>query len=155
MLEWLEGHRSEVAFTTLPFLDRYDLLPFYAACEMVVIPSFYDGLPNVLLEAAGLGIPALASTAGGMADFLTDEEHAILFRPGDSHECRRAISRAAKISDEELKRLGQNCRTLAFNNFDHLVEARRYLAVLKETRQPIERERGSDSDYSMDQLSNV
>jgi glycogen synthase len=137
MLEWLEAHQPEVAFTRLPFLDHYDLLPFYAACEMVVIPSFYDGLPNVLLEAAGLGIPALASTAGGMADFLRDDEHAILFRPGDPHECRRAISRAAEMSDEELRRLGENSRALARSAFDHRVEAGRHLAVLKETRRAI------------------
>ena len=26
------------------------------ACDLVAIPSFYDGLPNVLLEAAALGV---------------------------------------------------------------------------------------------------
>jgi len=133
MEAWLEAHREQVAFTTFPFLDRYDLLPYYAACEMVVVPSFYEGLPNVLVEAAGLGIPALASTAGGMADVLVDGENAILFRAGDPHGCRRAIERAATIGDQELKRLGENCRELARTTFDHRAEAKKYLAVLSET----------------------
>ncbi len=133
---WLAAHRAEISFTALPFLDRYELLPYYAACDLLVIPSFYDGLPNVLVEAAALGLPALASTTGGMADVLVDGEHAFLFHPGDSHGCRRAIARAAASADRELLRLGANCRALARSVFDHRAEAERYLSVLRETLAP-------------------
>ena len=133
MTEWLEAHKEEIAYSMIPFLDRYDLLPLYAACDVIVLPSFYDGLPNVLLEAAGLGLPLLASTAGGMVDLLIDGENAILFHPGDPHECRRAIARVATIPDEDLKRLGANCQVLVATEFNHQIEARRYLDVLTET----------------------
>lgn len=131
MLEWLEANKEEVSFTFFPFLDRYELLPYYASCDMIVIPSFYDGLPNVLLEASALGIPAIASTAGGMRDVLINKENAFLFAASDEHECRKAIESAANASDEELKRLGSNCIELA-KNFSHQKEAERYLQILKE-----------------------
>ena len=57
MEAWLAEH--ELEHTALPFLDRYELLPWYAACDFLAIPSFYDGLPNVLVEAAALGVPLL------------------------------------------------------------------------------------------------
>src|SRR5262249_55094180 len=83
VLEWLTAHKQQFSFTLQPFINRYELLSFYPACDFIVIPSFYDGLPNVELEAAALGLPFLASTAGGLKDFLVDGEHGFLFHPGD------------------------------------------------------------------------
>jgi glycosyltransferase involved in cell wall biosynthesis len=64
MEAWLAEH--ELAHTTLPFLDRFELLPWYAACDWLAIPSFYDGLPNVLTEAAALGVPMIAARAASL-----------------------------------------------------------------------------------------
>jgi glycosyltransferase involved in cell wall biosynthesis len=131
---WLAAHADTVAATCHPFLDRSALLAHYPACDLVVLPSLYDGLPNVLLEAAGLGVPLLASTAGGMADVLVDGEHGFLFPPGDAAGCRRAIARAAAAPDAELRRLGAACRALVATELTHTQEIERYLALLRETR---------------------
>ncbi len=133
LIELLETKREEISYSILPFLDRYELLPHYAACDMIVIPSFYDGLPNVLLETSTLGIPALASNVGGMRDILTDNETSILFSAGNEHDCRRAIERSANISLEDLKKLGANAREMVIKNFDQHKEAERYLDIFKES----------------------
>lgn len=132
MHEWLETNRDKINFTNLEFLDRYELLPFYAACDFVVVPSFYDGMPNVLLEAAALGIPALASNAGGMRDILRDGETAILFKSGDEHALRKAIETAATIGENDWQNLKTNCVKLA-KKFNHQAEAEKYLQVFTET----------------------
>ncbi|MEZ5429458.1 MAG: glycosyltransferase [Pyrinomonadaceae bacterium] len=131
MRVWLDENGELVSFTCLEFLDRFELLPFYAACDFLVIPSFYDGMPNVLLEAAALRIPALASQTGGMRDALEDGKNAMLFAPGDEHDCRRAIERAALIEEKEFQTLKDNCRDLA-RRFDHRAEAEIYLDVFAE-----------------------
>jgi glycogen(starch) synthase len=132
MQTWLAAHETEMNLTALPFLDRFALLPHYAACDFVAIPSFYDGMPNVLLEAAALGVPLIASQTGGMADVLIDDEHALLFAAGDAHSCRQAIRRAAEISDAAIERLSVNCRALA-EKFDARSEIERYIKIFKET----------------------
>src|SRR5262249_25623404 len=71
-----------IAYTQLAAIDRFDLIPYYLACDFVVLPSHYDGFPNVLIEAAALGRPALASRVGGMRDLVLDGESALLFDPG-------------------------------------------------------------------------
>jgi glycogen synthase len=131
--DWLKRHEAEIAHSILPFTERHDLIPHYLACDLVVIASFYDGLPNVLLEAAGLGIPLLASTAGGMGDVLEDNQQGFLFYPGDEHGCRRALHRAASASDEALKLLGENARRLAQSRLSGRLETAGYLAVFGET----------------------
>jgi glycogen synthase len=132
VVEFLQAHEAGIAYSSFPFVDRYDLLPHYAACDLVVIASFYDGLPNVLLEAAALGIPLLASKAGGMADALSDHQNGLLFYPGDRHECRAAIEHAACAEDEALQQMGEQARLTVQTKFTHEIEAEQYLALFLE-----------------------
>ncbi|MEC5386187.1 glycosyltransferase family 4 protein [Uliginosibacterium sp. H3] len=128
----LADEASPIAHTALPFSDRYSLLPHYCACDAIAIPSFYDGMPNVLLEAMGLGVPLLASTAGGMGDILVDGEHGFLFHPGDQHGCRHALARLAQASSADLRRMGEACLETA-RLFHPARETNAYLDVLRET----------------------
>jgi glycogen(starch) synthase len=130
---WLVGHEGELAYTLLPFVERQLLPPYYLACDLVALPSLYDGLPNVLLEAAGLGVPPLASTAGGMADVLRDGEHGFLFAPGDLEGCRMALNRAALADDAELRQLGVACEALVRTELTAELETARYLDLLRAT----------------------
>jgi glycosyltransferase involved in cell wall biosynthesis len=131
---WLVEHEGELQVTTLPFLDRFELLPWYAACDWIAIPSFYDGLPNVLVEAAALGIPMLAARAGGMVDVLQDGRTAFMFDPGDEARCAWAIQRAARLDEARRREMGEACRTLAATELDAELEVTRYVEVLTETR---------------------
>jgi glycosyltransferase involved in cell wall biosynthesis len=130
--EWLAGH-PEVAYTALPFQDRYQLLSVYAACDLIALPSFYDGLPNVALEAAALGVPLLASDAGGLAD-LVDDEIGFRFPAGDPHACRAAVFRAAQIDDERLAALGAAGARRVRERFGVGGETDGYLKVLASVR---------------------
>ncbi len=130
---WLAGHGPRLSHTVEPFADRYQLLERYPACDLVVLPSFYDGAPNVMVEAAALGVPILASRTGGMADLLQEGRHAFLFGPGSEEELIQALHRAASVADAELSRMGEACREMARSRLDHRREAEAYLRVLVET----------------------
>ncbi len=133
MEQWLELHAAEFSLSRVPFVEPADLLWRYAACDLVAITSFYDGLPNVLLEAAVQGLPLLAARVGGMADLLEDARHGFLFAPGDPHDCRWAISRAASATDAELQQYGAACRELVAGRLDQRQETAAYLALIRET----------------------
>ena len=91
---WLDEHVGEVHATLISETDRLALIPVYLACDWVAIPSFYDGMPNVLLEALALGVPVLAADAGGMPELVRDGENGLLFAAGDLEACRAALERA-------------------------------------------------------------
>lgn len=122
----------EIEHTVLPPLDRLDLIPYYLACDLMVLPSHYDGFPNVLIEAAALGRPLLASATGGMRDLLTDGENAFLFPPGDDHVCREAIVRAAETDDATLQRMGARAAEVARLHCDGRREAHTYMQLFEE-----------------------
>lgn len=130
--EWLGQNTEKISFSHSPFLDRYELLPFYAVCDFIAIPSFYDGMPNVLLESAALGIPVIASNVDGMKDVLSDGENSILFKAGDDFACRRAIQKAANFEAEEIQILRENIFKVT-KNFSPEKESERYLEIFRST----------------------
>jgi len=123
-----------LAWTHVPFLDRFELLARYPACDVVALPSFYDGLPNVALEAAALGIPLLTSDAGGLADLVMDGEHGIVFRAGDERSCSDAIGRLDRCPPNELASMGTRAAERVRTSFTAAAETDRYLELLAPER---------------------
>jgi glycosyltransferase involved in cell wall biosynthesis len=132
VMQRLAERSDTVAHSVLPFLDRYELPWVYASCDVVALPSFYDGMPNVALEAAALGVPLLASDAGGLGD-IVDEEIGFAFPAGDRHACRAAIDRLARAGAQELAERGAAAAERVRRDFTPAAETAGYLAVLTET----------------------
>lgn len=133
----LETH--ELQYTQIPFVDRYDLIPYYLACDFIALPSFYDGMPNVILESGTLGGVFIASDAGGMGDVLEDEQNGFIFKKGDESLCRDAICRALKSNSEELSVISDRNKKDFSENFTAVIEAEKHLQVLtiQEERQHV------------------
>lgn len=127
---FLTENQAEISYSHYPFMDRYELIPYYLACDAISIPSFYDGMPNVLLEAGLLGIPMIASNVAGMADVLSEKE-AFLFPASDWQACKEAIFNFSQTSEENLKQMGQNLQTLLTQNYTEEQETEGYLEILK------------------------
>ena len=110
---------SEVAvsYTHLPFLDRFELLKYYPCCDGVCIPSYYDGMPNVLLEAGALGIPVLASDVDGMHDVLHDVTPHLLFPVGDAHGLRKVLFDWLQADTATRQGWGQDLKTHIEQNY--------------------------------------
>jgi glycosyltransferase involved in cell wall biosynthesis len=68
--------------THVSALSSEALRDHYRQADVFVFPSFFEGLALVLLEAMACGLPAIASTATGGADVLTQESGCLL-RVGD------------------------------------------------------------------------
>jgi glycosyltransferase involved in cell wall biosynthesis len=88
---------------------RADVAPVAAAADIAVLSSRSDeGTPVSLIEAAAAGIPAVATTIGGVADVVRPET-GILVPPGDEAALASAIVRLA--DDRDLRdRMGRSAR---------------------------------------------
>jgi glycogen(starch) synthase len=119
--------QSTISYSHFPFMDRYELIKYYLCCDAVAIPSHYDGMPNVLLEAGALGIPILASRTGGMQDVLTESK--LLFEPGHAESCKTAIHYFFDADESQRAAWGLALKTQIENNFNHSLETKRYEKV--------------------------
>lgn len=79
-----------------------DTPSYYAAADLVVLPSHREGLPTVVLEAQAAGKPVIGASATGIVDLVTDGETGLLFPVGDAAALANAVARL--LHDETLVR---------------------------------------------------
>ena len=67
-----------------------DIYSCISQMDMIVIPSLWEGLPNILLEAMALERPIIASRIDGITEVVKDKEEALLFEPGNEKQLAAA-----------------------------------------------------------------
>jgi glycosyltransferase involved in cell wall biosynthesis len=105
---WRERLRY-VEFTATP---EY----YMAAADIFCLPSYREGLPMTILEAAACGVPTVASRIYGITDAVLDGETGLLFKAGDVAALTQTL--LALIADPRLRRqLGQAARRRTLTMF--------------------------------------
>lgn len=73
---------------------RYAEIPLWmAACDALILPTFYESFGMVLMEALACGRPVVTTLTGAIPELLRDGEHGALIPPGDPDSLAQAISR--------------------------------------------------------------
>jgi glycosyltransferase involved in cell wall biosynthesis len=67
--------------------------PWYGLADVAVLSSLSEGSPNALLEAMATNVPVVATAVGGVPEIVTNEESALLVKPGDSEALSAAMAR--------------------------------------------------------------
>jgi glycosyltransferase involved in cell wall biosynthesis len=80
----------------------FDTVPYYAAIDLLVFPTYREGLPNVLLEAAAMELPAVATRVPGCIDVLVDGVTGTFVPVRDADALAGAVRRY--LDDPELRR---------------------------------------------------
>jgi len=105
-----------------------DVRPFYALADVLVLPSYSEGSPNVLLEAMAAGLPVVATAVGGVPEIVAHEESALLVAPRDEHAMAAAVARL--LSDAPLARgLAAKASELAAARFSPEAYARSVIEI--------------------------
>ena len=86
------------------------------AADVLVLPSYREGLPVVIIEAAGVQVPSIASRIYGTTDAVVDQQTGLLFTVRDVNDLRIQMHRLA--SDAELRQqLGRQARSRVEETF--------------------------------------
>lgn len=110
--------------------SQEDVRPFIAACHVVVLPSYREGLPRALLEAAASGRPVLASDVEGCRDVVLRGETGWLCEAHSSEALVKSILAIASMPTEQLKAMGVRGREYVAHHYSDAVVCEAYLGFL-------------------------
>lgn len=91
------------------YLNRDEMARLYSSCDLLVLPSFIENMPNVVLEAAAAGIPTIGSNVGGVPEVVRDGETGWLLEAGDVDAFAGALVEATDNADKR-RELGRNAK---------------------------------------------
>ncbi|NMQ26770.1 glycosyltransferase [Candidatus Accumulibacter phosphatis] len=77
-----------------------DSVEFIDTLDLLLVPSFDEALPTVILEAFSLGVPVVASNVGGIPEMIEDGSSGFLFQAGDAEKLASCL--AGVICDKRL-----------------------------------------------------
>ena len=95
-----------------------DIRSVIALHDCVVLPSYREGMSRVLLEAAAMGKPLIASDVPGCADVVGNNVNGLLCTPRDANALADAMLQFIALSPAERTAMGAASRAKAESEFD-------------------------------------
>ncbi len=114
------GLKDSVLFTGF----QSDVSEIIATFDVAVLPSHFEGMGRVLLEAMAMEKPVVASRVGGIPDLVQHGINGLLVTPGDVEGLAEALMKA--LNDKGLaEKMGKAGRKMISEKFsaDHMVRS--------------------------------
>jgi len=141
---WIKSEFSDVRFQLLGFLDvsnrtaisrqqmqiwteqgiveyvgeTNDVRPYIADADCVVLPSYREGLPRTLLEAAAMGRPIIATDVTGCREVVEHGVNGYLCKARDANDLADKMKDMLKLSLNERREMGLKGRKKMEEDFD-------------------------------------
>lgn len=119
--DWLNEGLVEYLGTTNDVRDAI------GSSDCVVLPSYREGTPRTLLEAASMAKPIIATNVPGCNNVVKDNYNGFLCRLKDSEDLAAKMEKLLNLPLEKLKEFGQNSRKKVEKSFDEKIVINAYL----------------------------
>lgn len=103
----------------------------YAECHALILPTRFEGMPTVVLEAMARSRPFIVSDVGASAE-LVNGRNGILVPPGNEPRFREAVLRLLALDDAQRSAMGMEGRALAEQRFSWASIARGFASLSRE-----------------------
>jgi glycosyltransferase involved in cell wall biosynthesis len=98
---WIDGHQKDETFRQ---------------ADVLLLPSYHEGLPISVLEAMAYGLPVVATDVGGISEAVQDGVNGFLIQPGECEKLAERIDRLATSPELRLE-MGKSGYELAAGKF--------------------------------------
>jgi glycosyltransferase involved in cell wall biosynthesis len=103
-----------------------------AHADCVVLPSYREGTPRTLLEAAAMGRPLVATDVPGCREVVRHGFNGLLCRPRDAQDLADQMQAILQMPAEQLAKMGQASRQHVEDRYDEELVIDAYLKVVDE-----------------------
>ena len=113
-----------------------DVKPYIVAADVIVLPSYREGVPRSLLEAAAIGRPIVTTDAIGCRDAVDDGVNGFLCKIRDAEDLADKMIRMIKMAPSDRAAMGLAGRAKMEQQFDEKIVIDRYLEVIQSIIKP-------------------
>ena len=110
---------------------QIDVNPFIWRSHCVVLPSYHEGMSNVMLEAASCGRPVITTTVPGCAETFDEGVTGFGCKPGDGDSLLAAMNRFLSLSHQKRAEMGLCGRKKMCREFDRKLVIDAYLEEIR------------------------
>jgi len=121
---------EEGVFEYLGTVD--DVRDTIAQASCVVLPSYREGTPRTLLEAASMAKPIVTTRAAGCTNVVQDGHNGLLCKPRDAKDLAAKLKQMAEKSEGELREMGLNGRKKIEKYFNENIVIDKYFKSISE-----------------------
>ena len=113
----------------IPF--QKDIHPYMREADAIVLPTYHEGMSNVLMEAAATGRPVIASDISGCKEIVNRDVSGILFKPRSSESLIEALDKFTGLDTASRKNMGEAGRAWVEQKFDRRSIILKYINEIK------------------------
>ena len=108
-----------------------DPIPYYASADCVVLPSYHEGMSNVLLEAAAVGRPTITSNIPGCREAVDDGKNGICVEAKSSYSLYTAMKTVLNMPAPLRSEMGLYGREKMYREFDKSIVVKRTVETIE------------------------
>jgi glycosyltransferase involved in cell wall biosynthesis len=110
--------------------ETNNVIPYILNSDCVVLPSYREGMSNLLLEAASLCTPIITSNVPGCKEIVENNYNGYLCSPMNSSDLAEKLIKFIKLSEREREIMGRNGRIKIKNEFEKSLVVNEYLRIV-------------------------
>lgn len=122
--EWIDNNVVEYLGST------DDVRPFINKADCIVLPSYREGTPKSLLEAASSAKPIIATNVAGCTNIVQDNVNGMLCNVKDAKDLANKLETMSKLSKSHLDKMGKESRKIVESRFDEQIVIDSYLNTI-------------------------
>jgi len=107
-----------------------DVKPFIEKADCVVLPSYREGTPRTLLEAASFSKPIITTRVAGCTNIVIDNQNGYLCKVKNSKDLAEKMYKMAGLEETERAEMGKNSRNRIEQVFDEKIVISKYLNAI-------------------------
>ncbi len=112
--------------------SKQDVRPYICRSDVVVLPSYREGMPRSLLEALAMGKPIITANTVGCREVINNDLNGFLVPVKDGKALAGAMIRMIDIGYQKRKEMGAEGRRMVLNSFDERIVIDRYLQAISD-----------------------
>jgi glycosyltransferase involved in cell wall biosynthesis len=124
LVKYVEAKKLNSVIQVGNWISDDEKIDFLYRSTMLILPSYSEGIPNVILEAMATKTPIVSTHVGGLSEILTDNYNAVITLPGNPERLSFDIQRMLE-DDQFRNQLARNAYNDARKKYD--------IAIVKES----------------------